>query len=98
MFGKAKIISELRSPTAVDGAIARAMWHMAKVIEKDKKEGMGTIEESIEYAKNLRQQAEMARGQILAAGQGRNLLPTEDENPERAEEVGYDLLLPLFFR
>lgn len=98
LFGKAKIISELRSPTEIDGAIARALWHMAKVIENDKKTGMGALEQSLDDARNLKRQAETAKTRIRAAGKGRALLPAEEENPERAEEVSYDLLLPLFFR
>jgi len=98
LFSKAKIISELRSPTAIDGAIARALWHMAKVIENDKKTGPGTLDETLEHARNLKLQAEMAKQRIRAAGQGREVLPTEEENLDRGEEVSYDLLLPLFFR
>ena len=98
MFSKEKIISELRSPTAIDGAIARALWHMAKVIENDKKTGPGTLDETLEHARNLKLQAEMAKQRIRAAGQGREVLPTEEENLDRGEEVSYDLLLPLFFR
>ena len=95
LFGKAKTISELRSPTATDGAIARVLWHMARVIENDKRSGMGTLDETMEDAEDLRRQAEMAKQRIRAAGQGREVLPTEEE---RGEEVGYDVLLPLFFR
>ncbi|KAK0125805.1 hypothetical protein ONS95_007437 [Cadophora gregata] len=98
LFGKAKIISELRSPTSIDGAIARVLWHMARVIEEDKKSGMASLEETLEDARDLRRQAEMAKQRIRAAGQGREVLPAEEENPDRGEEVSYDLLLPLFFR
>ncbi|KAL2064599.1 hypothetical protein VTL71DRAFT_3736 [Oculimacula yallundae] len=94
LFEKAKTISQLRSPIFTDGSTARILWHMAKVIDSDKTRTVGTPEE----AKDLRRQAEMAKVQILAKGQGREVLPSEDENPERREEVSYDVLLPLFFR
>ena len=71
---------------------------MAKVVENDKKTGPGTLDETLEHARNLKLQAEMAKQRIRAAGQGREVLPTEEENLDRGEEVSYDLLLPLFFR
>ncbi|KAG4441817.1 hypothetical protein IFR05_002681 [Cadophora sp. M221] len=94
LLDKAKIISQFRSPTSTDGATARILWHMAKVIESDKSGDVGTLED----AKALQRQAEMAKVQILAAGRGREILLTEDEEPENRESISYDILVSLPFR
>lgn len=52
-----------------------------------------------EKAKDLRERAERARHQLLSAGQGREvLLSEEDEDSAIREAASYNILVPLFFR
>jgi hypothetical protein len=94
-FDKARAIAELRSPIRDDGVIARILWKTAIVLESN------TVGAYFAEAAELRTRAEVARGKLLAEGEGGTipfLGDREDEATRDPEEDSYDALVPLFFR
>jgi hypothetical protein len=91
---KGKAISELRSPTRDDGPIARIVWKTVVVLESD------PFNSYAAEAAELRQKAEVAKAELLAAGEGGIIPFLEEGDPSKRneEEDSYDSLVPLFFR
>ena len=68
---------------------------LANVLEADPEHTIKSADE-IKY---LRERADVAKHKLLTAGQGREILPSEEgRNILGPEEAQYDILVPLFFR
>lgn len=86
-------IAELRSPTRDDGIMARILWKTAVVLESD------VLGKFSSEADTLRQRAELARNQLVTAGESGKIPFIDEDDTERdQEEDRYDALVPLFYR
>jgi hypothetical protein len=93
MLDKSLAIAELRSPNRDDGVIARILVTQAKVLDSNPS---GTYHKEAEI---LRKRADIARQQLLAAGEGGDIPILGGDNCEHhTEEDDYDALVPLFYR